>query len=63
MKILKPQLELLAAGIIFIILSIIALIIFSNTGKYIVHPAIYFVTLLMGLGWTITGVVSITRNK
>jgi hypothetical protein len=59
MKVLKPQLELLITGIIFITLSIIALIIFGNTGKYIIHPAIYFVTLLMGLGWTITGIDSI----
>lgn len=63
MKIFKPQSELLVAGIIFIILSIIGLIIFNNTSKYIIHPAIYLVTLLMGLGWIITGIVSIISNR
>jgi len=63
MKIIKPQLELLVAGIVSIISSIIALIIFSNTGIYIIHPAIYLITLLMGLGWTLTGIVSIISNR
>lgn len=62
-EVLKKQLKFLATGIITIILSIIGMIIFHYTGLYIIHPVIYLVTLLMGIGWTATAIVSILNNK
>lgn len=58
-KILKPQKELVITGILTIISSVILMIIYYNTGDYIIHPLIYLVTLLMGIGWGATGMASI----
>lgn len=64
MKILKPQKELCITGILVIMASIISMVIYYSTGDYIIHPFIYLVMLLMGIGWLATGVVSIINfNK
>lgn len=45
-------------GILVIILSVVGLIIFNKTGLYFLHPATYFMWLIMGLGWTATAIAS-----
>lgn len=64
MKISKPQEGLLITGSLIIISSIILIIIYHNTGDYIIHPLIYLITLLIGIGWLVTGITSIINfNK
>jgi len=60
-SILKPQIHLIIAGSLFICLSIIALIIFSIKTIYFIHPGLYIITLLIGIGWLLTGIYSIKK--
>lgn len=62
-KILKPQKDLLITGLIAILLSIIGMIIFHKTGLYLIYPIIYVFILIGGIGWLVTGLVSIKNNK
>lgn len=43
----------------FIILSLFGIILFIRTGKYLIHPSLYIITLLMGTGWGATAIFSI----
>ncbi|MFC0903930.1 hypothetical protein ACFHWD_04390 [Clostridium sp. MT-14] len=64
MKILKPQKELVLTGILTIISAILLMVIYYNTGDYIIHPLLYPVILLGGIGWLATGITSIIEfNK
>lgn len=64
MRILKPQKELVIAGVLAVISSILLMVIYYNTSDYIIHPFIYLVILLMGIGWLATGITSIIEfNK
>lgn len=58
---LKPQIHLIIAGSLFIFLSIIALIIFNIKAIYFIHPGLYIITLLMGIGWLCTGICYIKK--
>ena len=61
--VLKKQIEFLLTGISFIIFSLIGLLVFSAKGSYIIHPLLYIFTLLMGIGWSLTAIVSMKGNK
>lgn len=63
MKILNPQKDLLVVGGILSILSIIGIIIFNLTGLYLIHPLLYIITLLMGVGWSFTALGSIKHKR
>ena len=56
--ILKPIRDLFTIGCITLILSIIGLLIFKYSGKYILHPSLYILGVLMGIGWLLTGYVA-----
>ena len=61
--VLKKQFTFMFTGVVFIIMSLIGLIIFAATGKYFMHPFLYIIILLMGIGWTLTAIVSIKSNR
>lgn len=63
-NLLKLQVKFLIESLLLIIFSILGLIIFFSSGKYIIHPTLYLVTLTMGTGWGLTALHSIiTRDK
>lgn len=55
---IKPIRDLFIVGCATIILSIIGLIIFKYSGKYIIHPSLYIFGVLIGIGWMFTGYVA-----
>jgi len=61
--VLKEQIKFLIMAICFIIMSLIGMIVFNRTGFYIIHPLLYIITLLMGIGWGATALASIKNNK
>lgn len=61
--VLKEQLKFLLTAIIFIISSLVGITVFAIAGKYFIHPILYIVTLLMGIGWALTAIFSIKSNK
>lgn len=61
--VLKEQLKFLIVAVSTIILSLIGIIVFATTGKYFIHPYLYVILLLMGIGWGLTAATSIKNNK
>lgn len=62
-QIIKEQISFLLLGIVFTIVSLIGISVFYGIGYYVVHPTLYLVTLLMGIGWSATALMSIKNNK
>lgn len=62
-NVLKKQLGFLISGIAFIIVSLVAISVYYRTGLYIVNPLLYIITLLMGIGWSATALISIKSNE
>lgn len=61
--VLKEQLKFLIVAVSTIILSLIGIIVFATTGRYFIHPYLYVILLLMGIGWGLTAAFSIKSNK
>lgn len=61
--VLKEQLKFLMTAVSFIIIALIGIIVFATTGKYLIHPYLYIILLLMGSGWALTAIFSIRSNK
>lgn len=61
MKSKQTEFILLSTGTI--LLSFIGFIIFYTTGFYIVHPSLYLVILMMGIGWLATAITSVCTNR
>jgi len=57
------QIKFLLFSLSFVIMSLVGIILYYRSGYYIIHPTIYLLTLLMGLGWTCTAIGSILNNK
>lgn len=55
-------LRFILVSVITLILSAAGLIIFSLTGKYIIHPSIYIVGVIMGLGWLSTALTLVFKR-
>lgn len=58
----KIHIEFLMSAFIAIIISLIGLIIFSINGFYLIHPYIYILGIIMGIGWGATAITSIRCN-
>lgn len=61
--VLKVQIKFLLVAVAFILFSITGLAVFYRTGFYVIHPIMYIFTLIMGIGWGSTALVSIKSNK
>lgn len=57
------QIKFLLSGVFLMISALIGLNVFYRTGYYIIHPTIYLVMILMGVGWSATAIVSIKDYK
>ncbi|EOU1463790.1 hypothetical protein C4D21_03365 [Clostridium perfringens] len=62
-KLNKVHTEFLLISTITIIISLIGLLLFSATGFYIIHPSIYIIGILMGIGWGATCITSLIKLK
>jgi hypothetical protein len=62
-KLFKMQIKFLIEGFALVLASFIGLVLFYKTGRYILNPILYVVTLIMGLGWGLTALHSIKSNK
>lgn len=62
-EIYDRQIKFLLFSLSFVIMSLVGIILYNRSGYYIIHPTIYLLTLLMGLGWTCTAIGSILNNK
>lgn len=62
-KLNKVHIEFLLISTITIIISLIGLLLFSATGFYIIHPSIYIIGILMGIGWGATCITSLIKLK
>lgn len=62
-SIINEQIKFLLVSFAFIFVSLIGMIFYYRIGFYIIHPVIYLVTLLMGVGWGATAIFSIKNNK
>lgn len=62
-NVIKEQLSFLMTAIFLIIASIVGIIVFNRIGFYIIHPLLYIITLIMGIGWGSTALMSIKNNK
>lgn len=61
-NIFKEQLSFLLYGNALLIMSLVGISLFYATGFYIIHPTIYLITAIMGLGWSLTAIMSIRGN-
>lgn len=59
----KEHMEFLLVSFLTVVLSLIGLLIFSIKGLYFIHPSIYLLGLLMGLGWGATALMSIYKHR
>jgi ABC-type antimicrobial peptide transport system permease subunit len=46
--------EMATVGIVFILLGLIGFVVFHYTGKYLIHPAVYFVAVAGGTFTSLT---------
>lgn len=53
----------LGIGIMTMFLADAGIIIFNKTGFYIIHPAIYLLVLMLGLGWVATAIACYFEAK
>ncbi|MCI6276554.1 MAG: hypothetical protein MR639_07425 [Clostridium sp.] len=58
----KEILRFILVSVITLILSTAGLIIFSLTGKYIIHTSIYIAGVIMGLGWLSTALTLVLKR-
>lgn len=59
----KLHTEFLLVSATTLILSIIGLVIFAMTGKYLIHPSLYVAGAVMGIGWGVTALTSIFTTR
>lgn len=59
----KIQTEFLTVSVVTLLASITGLIVFIATGKYIIHPSLYIVGILMGIGWGLTATTSALTSR
>ena len=59
----KEHIEFVLVSFLTIFFSMIGLLIFSVNGLYLIHPSIYILGILMGIGWGSTALVSIYKHR
>lgn len=59
----QVHIEFLLVSFITIILSLVGIIVFSVSGFYIIHPSIYMLLFIMGIGWGATAIASVIKNR
>lgn len=62
-KLFKLQIKFLIEGLSLVLFSLIGLIFYYKSRKYIIHPTLYIATLIMGLGWSLTALGSMKTDK
>jgi hypothetical protein len=58
LKRIKRKIIFLLISVGIILVSLVGIILFLRTSFYIIHPSLYVLTFIMGMGWGITALYS-----
>lgn len=54
--------NMLCMGLLIFAISSVSIFVFIKTGYYMFHPAICILAIIMGLGWSLTAIISMKSD-